>query len=159
MNDFYFCTSVLAHGGIDLSGVGGIFLLIVMSLFVFGPLLFKATIKMPKGLFISSLISYVLILGNISVLSFDLFHSLIPVEIEALFFLFVYPYIRIVVFIEVLMEDLFGPFGGPERWIVSNQGLVLYLIAFIINTFCIFVIIRLFIYIRQHKKPQIKQAV
>lgn len=145
MNDFYFCTSILAHGGIDLSGVSGIFLLIVMSLFVFGPSLFKATIKMPKGLFISSLISYVLILGNILVLSF---HLLIPIEVAFLFFAVVYPYISVVGFIGRLTE---------WRWLVSIYGVVVYLLAFIINTLVIFAIIRLFQYIRQQENRKLNK--
>jgi hypothetical protein len=118
-----------------------------MSLFVFGPLLFKKFLRVPKGLFISSFISYVLVLINILYFSFDLdVPEIIRRSCLATVFLSFY----IVRFIENFTE---------WWWIISNQEVILYLVAFIVNTLVIFAIIRLFLYIRQPKKPQVKQAV
>jgi len=155
MNNIYSLSTVVLAHGLQISGSSRIFLLIVMSLFVFGPLLFKEAVRMPKGLFISSFISYALVLVNILVLSLK---SWIPIEVAFPFLMVVYPYFHIVGFIEDLMERLFGQFG-PVQWIISNQEFAIFLVAFIINTLCIFAIIRLFLYIRKPKKPRVKQTV
>jgi hypothetical protein len=59
MNDFYFCTSLLAHG-IYISTGGRILILSIMTLFVLGLLVCRKYVKVPRGLIVSSLISYVL---------------------------------------------------------------------------------------------------
>ncbi len=146
---------VLAHG-LDISGSSGIWLLIIMSLFVFGLLLCRKVVKIPKGLFISSFISYVLLLINILILSF---RSQIPIEVGLPFVMVgILPSYLILIYTGGSLEWLFGSgFCDMLDWTI-----VLFLIAFIINTLCIFAIIRLILYIKRKvsaKKPQVKQAV
>jgi hypothetical protein len=159
MNDIYSSSAVLLAHGLYISGSSGICLLIIMSLFVFGLLLFRIFGRTPKGLFISSAISYALVLINILQFSFRL---RIPYIVIYPCFAVVYPYFYIVGFIEWLMEQLFGPVSGPSYWIALNQTIFLFLVAFIIDTLCIFAIIRLILYIKRKvsaKKPQVKQTV
>jgi hypothetical protein len=158
MKYIYSSAVLLAHisFGINSSNMKYFYaLLAVMSLFVFGLLLFRKFVRTPKGLFISSFISYVLVLVNILQLSFDL---RLPKAIGYLCFAVgIWPSCPIVYSIiypmEVLTERLFG------SWITFDETIILYLVAFVVNTLCIFAIIRLFLYIRQPKKPQFKQAV
>jgi hypothetical protein len=147
MDDIYSSSTVLLAHSLQISSGSAVCLLLIMFLFVFGLSLFRKSFKMPQGLFISSLISYMLVLVNILELSFGL---PIPMVVGFPFFAVIYPYSHIVSFIGRLTE---------WRWIILNQEVILYLVAFIANTLCIFAIIRLFLYIRQHKKPQVKQAV
>jgi len=137
MNDFYFCTPVLAHGGLDLYLSGGslIFLLTIMALFMFGPLLFRKSFRMPKGLFVSSFISCIIVLVSILFFSFNL---PVPIEVMFPFYAVISPYLHIIHFIDNL---------GEWRWFVTHWQVVLYLIAFIINTLVIFAIIRLFLFL------------
>jgi hypothetical protein len=159
MNDIYFFSTVLlAHMDFQASGSSITYLLLVMSLFVFGPLLLRKFIRMPKGLFISSFISYVLTLIIISCLSFRLWT---PIVIVYLCFAVVFPYFYIVGFIEHLIESLFGQFGPVVGWIICNQTVILYLVAFCINTLVIFAIIRLILYYKHKvsaKKSQVEQV-
>jgi len=56
---------------------------------------------------------------------------------------------------EVLIERLFG------TWITLDEAIVLYLVAFVVNTLAIFAIIRLILYIKHKvsaKKPQFGQT-
>jgi len=149
MNDFYSSSSVvLAHSFFTSVGIGVSFL-IVMSLLVFGPLLFRKTVRMPKGLFISSFISYVLVLINILYFAF---HLLIPkIILYPCFLVVFYPSFYIIYAIDFLLGSE-GIFGGLN---------IFFLVAFIIDTLCIFAIIRLILYIKHKisvKKSQIRQG-
>ncbi|MHC4158651.1 MAG: hypothetical protein ACYSSO_06190 [Planctomycetota bacterium] len=147
MDDIYsLSTVVLAHGP-GISGNSAACVLILTSLFVFGPLLFRESFRVPKELFVSSFISYLLILVNI------LAFSLGPIEVAFVSFLVIYPYFLLVGFIEALMERLFG--SGLH--LMHDETIAIYLIAFIINTLAIFAIKRLFLYIRH--KQLVKRAV
>jgi hypothetical protein len=130
--------------------------LAVMSLFVFGLLLFRKFVRTPKGLFISSFISYVLVLINILQLSFDL---RVPKVVGYLCFAVgIWPSCPIVYSLiypmEVLTERLFG------SWITFDETIILYLVSFGLNTLGIFAIIRLILYIK-HKvsaqKPHLEE--
>jgi hypothetical protein len=159
MNDIYsLSTLVLAHVIIEWSNKIYAYLAVI-SLFVLGLLLCRKVVRIPKGLFISSFISYVLLLINILGFAFRVW---LPDIVLYPCFAVVYPYFYIVGFIEWLMEQLFGQVSGPLYWIMLNRTVFLYLVAFIINTLCIFAIIRLILYIKRKvsaKKPQVKQAV
>lgn len=139
MNYFYFFTSVLAHG-IGPSIGGGICLLIVLTLFMFGLLIYRKDIRIPKGLFVSSIIPYILVL--ICILPFY-FELQIPKIIDI-------PCFMIVFYSNFIIDGAFG------------MGAGFFLAAFIIDTLIIFMIIRLILYIK-HKvlseKPQVKEAV
>jgi len=140
MNDFYSCSSVvLAHGDFGISIRSLTYLLIAISLFVFGPLLLRKLIRMPKGLFISSFISYVLILIIIYYISFD-FQNIMSLPC----FFVMFPNLFILGFI----ERVFGQMGAFSRWIGSNEIAIIYLATFIMNTLYIFVIVRLILYIK-----------
>jgi hypothetical protein len=161
MNDVYSSSAVsLAHILFEISNMKFFYAsLAVMSLFVFGPLLFRKFIRMPKGLFISSLISYVLILIIILCLSFRSRTTNINIIIVSYAcFVIVFPNLYIVGFIEVLLERFFG----SGFYVTFDQTIVIYLVTFIMNTLYIFVITRLILYIKHKvsvKKTQVKQAV
>ena len=71
MNDvFSFSFGVLAHG-IEISRNGGIGLLIVMTFYVFMLFVFKKTVGIPRGLIVSSIIPYFLVLISILQISFE----------------------------------------------------------------------------------------
>ena len=155
MNDFFSCSSVVLADGIDMSAFGGIYLLIVMALFVFGVLLLEKFAKGPKGLFISSVISYVLIL--IIILSFP-FSLWAPNAITYFCLVVISPVFYIVGFIEDLTDQLFG----PVWWIITNRTIFIYVTTFIVSTLLIFALIKLILYIKHKvssRKPQIKQEV
>ena len=155
MNDIYFFTSVLAHMDFYTSGSSAICLLVVMSFFVFGPLLFRKVIRIPKGLFISSFISYVIILVIILCFALRLWT---PYLLLYLCVTIIRPNFYIVGYIEELTEQLFG----PVWWIITNQNIIIYLVTFIMNTLYIFAIIRLVLFIKYKisgEKSQTKQAV
>lgn len=155
MNDIYSLSTVVLAHGLYTSVGSGVWLLIVMSLFVFGLLLFRIFSRTPKGLFISSVISYVLVLIMILQFSFELqIPNIVGYPCFAVVF---YPSFFILYSIEVLLEWLFG-----SGLYVSNETIVLFSIAFIIDTLGIFAIIRLILYIKRKvsaKKPQVKQTV
>jgi hypothetical protein len=139
MNDFYFCTSVLAHG-IDMSADNGICLLIIMSLFALGLLISRKNSQIPKGLVVSFIISYLLVSVSILDLSFEL---QIPYIIGNICF-------AAVLYPNFLIMGIFG------------MGTGFFMAAFIIDTLVIFAIIRLILFIKHKisvKKPQVKQAV
>jgi len=128
----------LAHG-FDISRDSGGLLLIVMSFFAFGPLLFRKNFKVPRGLWVSSIIPYVLILVNILQLSFGL---KIPDVWGFVCFM-------AIVYLNFPLGFTFGT-GG-----------VFFFAAFIIDTLIIFGIIRLILYIKgkiSAKKTQIRTA-
>jgi hypothetical protein len=121
--------------------------LAVISLFVIGLLLFRKSIRMPKGLIVSSLISYVLVLINILQIAF---HLRIPnVVWHPCFTVGIYPTIFLVNSIFVLSERLFG--SGWWTMFLDN----LCIDAFCINALVIFAIIRLFLYIK--RKASVKK--
>jgi hypothetical protein len=116
--------------------------LAVISLFVIGLLLFRKSVKMPKGLIVSSLISYVLLLANVLGIAF---HLRIPEVIGYICFTAgLYPTIFLVGSVGALLERLFS----LSEWTVFLDNLCID--AFFINTLVIFAIIRLFLYIK-HK--------
>lgn len=136
MNDVCsFSFGVLAHG-FDISRGSGISLLIIMSLFVFGLLIFRKDARIPKGLFVSSIIPYVLVLICILQLSFEL---QVPDATTG------YICFAAVFYLNLPMIFIFGTGSG------------FFFAAFIIDTLIIFGIIRLILYIKQKitvKKPQ-----
>ncbi|MGA2915791.1 MAG: hypothetical protein ABSE89_07170 [Sedimentisphaerales bacterium] len=137
MNDIY-CSSlsgVLAHG-VDMNAGSGISLLVVMSIIVFMLLICKNDVKMPKGLFVSSIIPYVLVLICILHFSFEL---QIPKIIG-------YPCFAAVCYPSFFLIFIFG------------MGGIFFLGAFIIDTLIIFGIIRLILYIKGKIKAK-NQAV
>jgi uncharacterized membrane protein len=139
MSDFFSSSTVVLAYSLHMSRANGIYLLIAMTLFVFGPLLFRKTVEMPKGLWVSSIIPYVLVLINI---------------LEFLFKLQVPGVIGDFCFAAVLYPNSLanGAFG---------MGAGFFAAPFIIETLCIFVIVRVILHIKHKfsaKKPQIKQA-
>lgn len=156
MNDIYSLSTVVLAHGLYTSVGNGVWLLIVMSLFVLGLLLCRKFVRIPKGLFISSAISYVLVLINILQFSFRL--QIPYIVIYPCFVVVVYPSFFMLYYIESLLEWLFG----SGFYVMFNKIIVLFLNAFIIDTLGIFAIIRLILYIKRKvsaKKPQVKQAV
>jgi hypothetical protein len=125
--------------------------LAVISLLVIGLLLFRKSVRMPKGLIVSSLISYVLVLINIVQIAF---HLPIPNVVGNICFTAgIYPSIFIVGSLAGLSERLFS----SSDWAIFLDNLCID--AFFINTLVIFAIIRLFLYIKRKvsvKKPQTK---
>ena len=139
MNDIYFCKSVLAHG-VDMDTKSGIFLLIIMPLFTFGLLIFRKNTRIPKGLFVSSVIPCISVL--ICILHFS-FKLQIPKIIG-------YPCFATVLYPNFLIDGAFG------------MGAGFFLAAFIIDTLIIFGIIRLILFIKHKilpKKSQTEQTV
>jgi uncharacterized membrane protein len=139
MNDIYFCKSVLAHG-LQMSASSGIYLLIVLAFFIFGLFVYRKDARIPKGLFVSSIIPYILVLISILQFSFDL---QVPDVIGYICFAAgFYP--------NFLIDGAFG------------MGAGFFLAAFIIDTLVIFAIVRLILFIKHKvsaKKPQDEQTV
>lgn len=156
--DHFSSTVLLAHVLIEMNSKLYAFLAII-SLFIFGLLLFRKVVRVPKGLFISSLTSYVLVLINILGFSF----KLLPIEVAyPCFVVGIWPSSYIVVYINKLADCLFG-----EQWLFESGWWIMFdwnlcVVAFVVNTLGIFAIIRLVLYIKRKvstKKPQVKQAV
>lgn len=101
-------------------------ILIVMAIIVFTLFIYRKNARVPKFLFISSLISYVLILVNILQVSLRI------VEFPII--------IGVLCFVAVLGSNT------PALYIFWNSEIVFYLVAFIIDTLIIFTIIRLILY-------------
>jgi hypothetical protein len=138
MNDIYSSSVVLAHG-IGPSVEGGICLLIFLPLFMFGLLIFRKNTRIPKGLFVSSIIPYILVL--ICILPFY-FELQIPKRIDISCFMIVF-------------YSNFLIMGG------LGTGAGFFLAAFIIDTLIIFGIIRLILYIKHKisaKKSQMRTS-
>jgi hypothetical protein len=122
--------------------------LAVISLFVIGLLLFRKSARMPKGLIISFLISYVIVLINILQIAF---HLRIPNVIgNPCFAAGIYPTLFLVSPIVVLLERLFG--SGWWTMFFNN----LCIDSFCITALVIFAIIRLFLYIK--RKASVKKT-
>lgn len=160
MNDIYSLSTVLlAHQLFELNS--SLYAsLAVISLFVLGLLLFRMVARTPKGLFISSFISYVLLLINILYFFYDLG---IPKAVGNLCFAVgIWPSYLIVLYVKSLAVWLFG-----DKWLFESGWWIIFawnlcVVAFIVNTLGIFAIIRLILYIKRKvpsKKPQVKQAV
>lgn len=150
MNDIYSLSTVVLAHGLHTSVGSGVWLLIVMSLFVFGLLLCRKFVRIPKGLFISSVISCILVLINILQFSFEL--QIPEIVGNPCFMVVIYPAFFIIHSIDFLFDST----------VISVEGNSVFLIAFFIDTLCIFAIIRLILYINHKgsaKKPQVKQAV
>jgi membrane-associated HD superfamily phosphohydrolase len=140
MNDFYSSSSIVLAHGIDMSANGGIGLLIVMTLFVLGLFVYRKNTRIPKALFTSSVISWLLVL--ISILIF---------------------------FFKIQVPDVVGNLWVIAIWCPNalingafGMGAGFFLAAFIIDTLCIFAIIRLILYIKgkiSAKKSQTEDAV
>ena len=140
--------------------------LAVMVLFVFGLLLFRKFVKPPKGLIFSSFISYVLLL----ICFLPLFGLQIPKLMYLYLSVIMVPSYCITACIAALIKDgptffLQGGWWDGARYYIAHESswkIVSYLVAFSINTLCIFAIIRLILYINRKvsaKKPQVKQTV
>ena len=129
MNYFYFNTFVLAHG-IDMNRRGGVFLIIVMSLFVFCSLMFRKYLKMPRGLWGSFVVPYIIVTISILDFSFDLFA---PTSIV----------------VKICSIAVFYP-----GFIFSNAGFLFFVAAFIIDTLIIFGLIRLISFIKHKILPK-----
>ena len=129
----YFCSFVLAHG-IDMYASSGICLLIVLALFMLGLLIFRKDARIPKGLFVSTIIPFILVLISILIFSFGLW---VPDVVKNPCFMAIwYPNLLIM-----------GAFG---------MGVGFFTSAFIMDTLIIFAILRMIIYIRSKllfKKP------
>ena len=147
---------LLAHMTFEINNVKYLYAsLAVMSLFVFGLLLCRKFARTPRWLFVSSFISYVLVLVNILQLSFDL---RIPKAVGySCFTVGIYPSILIVASMEGAAEWLFESGWG----IMFDETIILYLVAFTINTLVIFAIARLILYIKRNvsaKKLRVKET-
>lgn len=128
---------VLAHG-IEMSSEGGMivliimtyYLLVVMAFYLYVLLIRRKKVKILRGLFVSSLISYVLVLINILYFSF-MWH--IPKSIE-----------------NTCFSAAFLP-SSPAIFIFwgSEDASGFYMVAFIVDTLIIFGIIRLILYIKK----------
>ncbi len=139
----------------------------VMSLFVFGLLLFKKFIKPPKGLIVSFFISYVLMLIRfLPIFGLQMPKTLIGIYLFVVMSLSFYITGCIAVlfnygpayFIEGLKEAgltrmIFGTFNDVSCiWNIIDDW-----VALIINAFVIFAIIRLFLYIRQQENRKLNR--
>ena len=162
MNSCFSCAFVSLAMGIDdifLSGENAIPFIIIMSVFVFALLLFKKVIRVPKRLFISSFISYILML--FIVLWFYLAGKCFPDIFLSSMFLKIITFLCILVilpnfFFFNLMEELINLPHWLYSWPILFQT-ILYLMTFIMNTLYIFWIIRLILFIK-HKILSRKNA-
>ena len=128
--------------------------LAVISVFVLGLLLCRKFVRTPRWLFVSSLISYVLLLLNVFVFCFGLWA---PKIVRYLFFVVgIYPSLLIASSIGALADRLFGAERLFESgwWVIFDWNLCP--VAFIINTLGIFAMIRLVVYVK-HKVSAKKQ--
>jgi len=153
--------------GIDdmfLSGRDAIPFIIIMSVFVFGLLLFKKIVRIPKRLFIFAFISYILMLFIILWIYLwgKCFPDITNIFIDIIGFLCVLVILPNFFFFN-FMEELIG-YGFTwyyAQWPVVFQTM-LYLMTFLMNILYIFLIIKLILFIKHKisaKKSQIKQAV
>jgi hypothetical protein len=123
--------------------------LAVISLFVIGLLLFRKSVRMPKGLIIASLISFALVLINVLQIVFKL---RIPKIVGHICFIIG---IDIPISLAGSLVALAEQFFNSGGWSRAFANLCIY--TFVINTLVIFAIIRLILYIKRKasvKKPQ-----
>jgi hypothetical protein len=138
MNDIYFITKVLAHG-FDVDRSSGVLLLMVMALFIFGLFVYRKDARIPKGLFASSIISYLLVLMSIMEISFEL--EMLDIWGFVCFMAIFY--------LNFPMVFIFG------------TGSVFFFAAFIADTLIIFGMVRLILFIKQKisaKKSKAEQT-
>jgi len=114
--------------------------LAAISLFVIGLLLFRKSVRMPKGLIISSLISYVFVLVNCLSIAFNL---RIPEVVGNICSVGIFLGLLIVGSLRALLERFFG-----------SSECTIFLYNLCIDSFCItalviFAIIRLILYIKR----------
>jgi hypothetical protein len=148
MNDIFSCSSIVLAHGPNISFIGGVSLLIVMFLFVFGLWIFNLYDKISKELFLSSIISYVLVLINI-------LYFMCPLLIPKII---LYPCYWAVCHPSYYIIN--GLFRSMD--IFGNNISALFLVGFIIDTLIIFAIIKLILFIKHKvssKEPQVKQEV
>jgi hypothetical protein len=126
MNDIFSSLNVVLAHGFDISRDSGVSLLIIMSLFVFVPLFLKKSINMPKGLWASSIVPYVLVSINVLQLSCGLYIS------------------KTTEFICLMA------IGCPNFFLmlIFGSGIEFFMAAFVIDTLCIFAIVRLTLFIK-----------
>ncbi len=121
----------------------------VITFIVLGLFLFSKAVRTPKGLIISSLISYVFVIINVVQIAF---HLRIPNVVENLFYLIgIYPTCILVGPIVLTLERLFGQ--GACRF-VDNICIGL----FVVNTLLLFAIFHLILYIRHKVKVKKQQT-
>ena len=132
MNDIFSSSSViLAHGFTTPTVNEGIFVLVVMTIYLFGLLIYKIFAVIPKGLFVSSLISCVLV--SICVLDYYFKLPIPKVIVDSCDAAVFYPnFLTLLIF-----------------WGINNST-GCFVSAFIIETLLIFAIIRLILFIK-HK--------
>jgi len=167
--NIYSCAFTSLAMGIDdmfLSGRDAIPFIVLISFFVFGIFLFKKIIRIPKRLFISAFISYILMLFIVLWIYLagkcfpDIFLSNIFLKVIGFFCVLV---ILPNFFFFNFMEELIG-YGFTwyyAQWPVVFQTM-LYLMTFLMNILYIFLIIKLILFIKHKisgKRLQTKQVV
>jgi hypothetical protein len=163
MNDIYSPSETSAMNYHMINSRIGI--LIIMSLIMFVLFIYRKNARMPKGLFISSLVSCVLVLvGDLSGLILYLcsnFWICQPViYIGRLCYIVIFPGYYITFSFVRFINFIKGLFGLPPLYLMHTHLITVYLSIFVINALLIFVIVRLILFIKQKvspKEPQIKQ--
>lgn len=136
-------------------------ILIIVTIIMFVLFIYRKNARMPKGLFISSLVSYVVLVGYLSGLILHICSNFwicqtvryLKLLCSVVMLPSLYITIGFVKFIN-LMREMFGLF--PPYWMYTHL-ITVYLSMFVINTLLIFAMIRLILYIKHKiaaKKPQ-----
>jgi hypothetical protein len=149
MNNCFSCTSALLAMGIDdifLTGKDAIPFIIIMSIFVFGLLLFKKVVRTPQRLFTSAFISYILMIlidfcFYLGCVCFPDSNNILLNIITFLCILVVLPNFRFF----NLLEELFPVLLYRDPVVFQTM---LYLMTFLMNILYIFWIIKLILFIR-----------
>lgn len=149
MNHIHIHSAILAHQLIE-ADKNFYASIAVITLFVFGTLFFRKVIRFPKGLIMSSFISYALLLFN---LLYYFFRLHIPESMGNFFFATgIMPSFKIICYIGGIANRLFGEERLFESgwWVVFNwRGGTLCILSFILNAMVIFAIIRLALHIKR----------
>jgi hypothetical protein len=132
----------------------GISILIIVTIIMFVLFIYRKNARMPKGLFISSLVSYVVLVGYLSGLILGLCSNFWICQIirclKLLCSMVTLPSLYITIgFIKFinLMREMFGLF---PPYLMYTHLILIYLCMFVINALLIFGIIRLILFIK-HK--------
>jgi hypothetical protein len=123
MNDTFSSLNVVLAHGIDRSASGGISILIIMSLFLFGLLIFRKAGRIPKGLFVSSIIPYIIVTISILDICFECIPKAAGYFCFAVVFYSSFPFL--------------------------DTGSSYFLATFVVDTLIIFGIIRLILFIKR----------
>lgn len=141
----------------------GISILIIVTIIMFVLFIYRKNTRMPKGLFISSLVSYVVLVGYLSGLILGLCSNFwicqtlryLKLLCSVVMLPSLYITIGFIKFIN-LMREMFGLF---PPYLMYTHLIVIYLSMFIINALLIFAIIRLILFIKHKIASKNKLAI